>query len=836
MRKSSFNENWLVKKGTASPLMEMFQPSGEASLRVDLPYDAMIAEKQDPDTKSQGQTGFYPGKAYHYIKRFHAPVEWAGGHTLLELEGAYMQARVFVNGDYAGGHPHGYSNFYIDLDRFLKFGAENEIDVLVNNSQELNSRWYSGSGLYRGANILTSGPVHIKEDGARFLAPEVDSEVAVVTAAIEIANTSNATRKIKVETVITEPGGRAACVEASAAHVFSASVLTQRQRMYIKSPEMWDCDNPSLYQFTVRLLDGDTVLDEVSGTLGIRSLSLDPARGLRINGKSVKLRGACIHHDNGIIGASTYYRAEERRCLQLKEAGFNCIRSSHHPISKAMLDACDRHGMLVMDELSDMWTRPKNTNDYSQFFPDFWEKDVELMVGKDFNHPCVIIYSLGNEIQEIGTAHGAAINRRIAEKFKREDPSRYTTNALNGLIAVMQDMGQIMADITGMTPEEMARRAQQAAEAKTAGNEESSGSDELNGMMNIMVGPIADAMARHPIMTERLEEAAGALDIAGYNYLTGRHEMDGAIRPNRVVLGTETFPPDIARLWDIAKRNPHVIGDMTWTGYDYLGEAGIGVFQYNGKGAFSATYPDKAAYVGDIDLIGCRRPISYLREIVFGLRKEPCISVLRMNRNGQTPGKTAWMHKDAISSWTWPGFEGEIASIEVFSDAEEVELTLNGQYFGRQPAGEKNGYAAQFAMPYAPGDLTATAVRNGMPCESHTLVTAESATVLRIDIDRQNLSAGLPDLAYITITLADAKGNQNLFESQEITISVQGCGKLLGFGSADPQSANSYQNTAWATYDGYLLAAVRSTGEAGEIKIKVSSEACGEVEKTIVIS
>ncbi|MDR2749971.1 MAG: DUF4982 domain-containing protein [Clostridiales bacterium] len=532
---------------------------------------------------------------------------------------------------------------------------------------------------------------------------------------------------------------------------------------------------------TVKVLDGDAVLDEVSGTFGIRSLSLDPVRGLRLNGKSVKLRGACIHHDNGVIGANTYYRAEERRCLQLKAAGFNCIRSAHNPISKAMLEACDRHGMLVMDELSDMWTRPKNTNDYAQYFPDYWEKDVELMVGKDFNHPSVIMYCIGNEIQEISTANGAALNRKIAEKFKQEDPSRYTTNALNGLIAVMQDLGKILADITGITPEEMAQKA------SSANSGESTGSDELNGMMNIMEGPVADAIARHPIMTEKLEDAAGALDIAGYNYLTGRHELDGTIRPNRIVLGTETFPPDIARLWGIVKRNPHVIGDMTWTGYDYLGEAGIGVFQYEGKTAFSATFPDKAAYVGDIDLIGYRRPISFLRETVFGLRKEPYISVERINRNGQKPGKTSWMHKDAISSWTWPGFEGEPASIDVFSDADEVELSLNGKSCGKQPAGESNGFVAHFNIPYASGTLTATAVRNGTPCESYSLQTAESAVALNIDIDRPNLSAGLPDLAYVTITLEDKNGLQTLFESQEIKIFVEGCGKLLGFGSADPK-------------------------------------------------
>jgi beta-galactosidase len=390
----------------------------------------------------------------------------------------------------------------------------------------------------------------------------------------------------------------------------------------------------------------------------------------------------------------------------------------------------------------------------------------------------------------------------------------------------MPDMGKILADLTGMTPEQLAAKGQAPAG-------EGAGSEELNGMMNMMVGPLADAMAVHPILSARLAEAAAALDVAGYNYLTGRHRQDRDLCPNRMVLGSETFPPEIPRLWEIVKANPHVIGDMTWTGYDYLGEAGIGIFRYGGQTAFTAAFPDRAAYVGDIDLIGNRRPVSYLREIVFGLRKTPYISVERMDRQGQ-PAKTAWMYKDALPSWTWPGFEGKPAALDVFSDAEEVELFLNGQPCGKMPAGPQQGCAAHFTVPYAPGELTARAVRGGVAGEAFTLKTAGPEVRLHLAADRETLQAGGQDLAYLAITLTDGNGLWNMNAQKTVTITVEGAGTLLGLGSADPQAAGSYQDPTWPTYDGALLAVVRSAKEAGEIRVTASAPGCADVTAVLV--
>ena len=832
MLRKQFNEDWTVSSSAGGSLAEAFLKGREEGKKVTLPHDAMVEEERTPDTRNGSQTGFYPGGMYQYEKKFFAPENWREETVILELEGAYMNARVYVNGDYAGGYPHGYSNFYVCLDHFLKIGQENELKIVVNNGMELNSRWYSGSGLYRNVNLLTGKRLHIPADGLRITTPEIDEAAAVAAVETRLVNEEKVNRKICLITEIRDAQGNIAAADTAHATVFGGTEITVRQRMAVVNPSLWDCDSPNLYSCSVRVVQEETVWDEAREHFGIRKLSLDAVNGLRINGREVKLRGSCIHHDNGIIGACTLERAEERRCEIMKAAGFNCIRSAHHPMSRAMLDACDRLGMLVMDELSDMWTRSKNNNDYSMNFQDYWEKDVELLVAKDFNHPCVILYSMGNEIQEAGTAKGAELNRRINEKIKSLDNTRYTTNAINGMLAVMDSMGQIMSDILGKTPEQMMAEAAEAAAQKEeevqkegAGSNEG-GSDALNSMMGMMVGPLADAMASHRIMTEKTDEFVDAMDIAGYNYMTGRHEMEHQIRPNRIVLGTETFPADIVRLWSIVKKNKHVIGDMTWTGYDYLGEAGIGIFYYDGTVNFSSHWPDRVAYIGDINLIGYRRPISYLREIVYGLRKNPYIAVERPEHYGEKCGKTPWMWKNNIASWTWKGQEGNPVNIDVYSDADEVELFLNGKSLGRKAAGESAGFTAAFETVYEPGELRAVGYVDGEVSGTHILQTAAEEVSLCVEADRRVLKADGADLSFLTVSLRDKDGRENLQAVKEITVQVEGVGTLQGFGSADPQALGSYQDTVWKTYDGYVMAAVRAGREPGAIRVTFAAEGC----------
>lgn len=813
MLRTKINDNWQLAKGGTS-MMSSLQGGLEYE-NVNLPHDAMVHEERTPDTANGTQTGYWPGGLYTYTKKVYAPEEWRDKTAILEFEGVYMTAMVYVNGNLAVTNLHGYSNFYVVLDKYLEYGQENEIKVVADNASEKNSRWYSGSGIYRNVNLLVGARIHVPADGVKITTPSVAKDASTVEVATTIKNLTRGKEKITVEVLITNSGviyGK----DVVGVTMYGEAEETVRQSICIEKARLWSPNDPFLYECTVNVYAGKEKLDEVHEPLGIRKLELDAEHGLRINGEQVKLRGTCIHHDNGIIGATTLEKAEERRCRQMKEAGFNSIRSAHHPMSKAMLDACDKYGVLVMDELTDMWTNHKNANDFALHFLDCMETEIKRMVAKDYNHPSVILYSTGNEIPDMGTARGAQLNRQMCNLLHDLDPSRFTTNAINGLLALGPKMGIVIQEL---------REAQKKqAEASGEGGEE--GASALNGMMALMTGESGDAVACHPLMTESIAESSEAMDIIGLNYLTGRHVLEKELHPNKTVLGTETFPADIVRLWSIVKNYDHVLGDYTWTGYDYLGEAGCGVFYYDGTQNFMGVYPDRTAYIGDINLIGYRRPISYLREIVFGLRKAPYIAVERVDKYGMPHSITAWMHKDNVASWTWPGYEGKPANVDVYSEADEVELFLNGTSLGRKAAGEANGFTASYEITYEPGELLAVSYRDGEETGRDVLYTAKDEVQMQVDCEGEVLKADGEDLAFVTVKLTDDQGVENLFAQKEITVTVEGAGTLQGFGNADPRAIGSYDDPTWKTFDGYVMAVVRAGREAGTIKVRFDAEGC----------
>ena len=827
MKKQLFHTGWTISRQPGKSMVEAMMSSEEEKEPIVLPYDAMIHEAVAKDTKNAGQTGYYPGKMYYYTKEFEAPQDWEDKLVQLEFEGSYGKTLIYLNGDYVGEQKYGYTNFYVTLNDSLNYGGNNHLEVVVNNEQEKNSRWYSGSGLYRNVQMYVANEVYIPADGVRIQTPEVSGDEAVIDVQIKLNNRGLKKHAVKVEVTISNQNGGMEAKRVCPVTLFADGTEHIEQRLVIQNPKLWSVEEPNLYQCKIQILEGNKVWDEAGDTFGIRTLHLNPYSGFCVNGEPVKLRGACIHHDHGIIGAAELRDAETRKIKKLKEAGFNCIRMAHHPAGKTLLEVCDREGMLVMDEFSDMWTRTKNANDFANDFHENWEQIIEAMVAKDYNHPSVILYGMGNEIQEAGTAKGAQTGRKIHQKIKSLDPARYTTNAVNGIFACgdrfMEVVGQSMQQLGIPIPDmqQAARDGQQSSEQQSSAQ---GGSDALNSMMSVMVGPLADAIALHPIMTEMTEEFMETMDVAGYNYLTGRHAKEHELYPHRVVLGTETFPGDIANLWKTVQENTHVIGDMTWTGYDYLGEAGIGIFHYDGGVNFQAMYPERAAYIGDLDILGNRRPISYYREIIYGLRKTPYIGVERVNRYGKNIGQTPWMWKDNIASWTWNGYEGKTAVIDVLSDADEVELFLNGVSKGRKAAGKANDYMAVFQITYEPGELKAVAVRDGKACESFALNTAGKAEKLSIDTDRTTMEANGQDLAYVMIGLQDEAGNQNLWEEKEIAVQIEGAGSLAGFGSAEPSCERSYFDTVCKTYDGYVMAVIRAGLEPGTTTLTVSAE------------
>lgn len=818
MEKIGFNEGWSVQPGMKGPFDDLMGMSSAGRL-VTLPHDAMIYEQRDPAAVSGGATGFYPIKNYTYVKEFEVPEDWKERSVTLEFEGVSQYAQVFLNGQRVAEHPNPYTGFYVALEGRLRYGEKNTLKVMAASS-ELSSRWYPGAGMFRPVVLHMGGKVHIEPDGVRVAAEEVETDLAVLGVSVAIHNGDGAEKAIRVETRVTAPDG-AKTVENSWTTVKAGQRCRVRQRVQVESPKLWDTEHPELYQIEVSLYEGEMLLDAAQELTGIRKLSLDAKHGLRINGKPVKLRGACIHHDNGILGACTLDKAEEFRCRKLKEAGFNSIRSTHHPMSKEMLKACDRLGMLVMDELSDMWVEPKNPHDYAQHFEANWERDIEAMVAKDFNHPSVVLYSTGNEIPDLAHTLGKEWNRKLAGRLKELDPTRYVTNGMNGFLLLGGHMAEIMAEAT-----------QAAAEPAPAPQEGGDGGiDEMNKTMGAMPPDAWQKLCNCAYMDRQLKEIAGDLDVTGLNYMAERYEADCRDYPSRITVGSETYPPDIVINWPLVEAHPNVLGDFCWTGYDYLGEAGIGDYNYGqAENGFGGTpWPQRTAACGDINLIGYRRPVSYLREIVFGLRREPYIAVERMDRYGKAATHTQWAYKkDVIGSYTWDGFEGRETSVDVFSAVEEVELFINGKSQGKRPAGKAHSYTASWTIRYEPGELLAVGYENGVETGRTVLKTAGKNVQLSAESNTGTLTADGADLAFITVCLKDQDGNENLQEKRTVSVTVEGPGVLQGFGSANPRSEGSYQDTQWETYDGCVMAVVRSGLEEGTVKVRFSAEDCGE--------
>lgn len=817
MLRQSFNDKWTFFKGVKN----LNLGGADQAVEVTLPHDAMILEQRDSACKNQNNTGFFPGGDYTYKKTFFAPKEYENKNILIEFEGVYMNAMVYINGDFAGKCPFGYSNFYVNANRFLKFDSDNEIKVLVLNGAELNSRWYTGSGIYRNVNLLVGEQLHIKEDGVKITTPDIEEGLAVVAISTTIENNGFQSKNAYLYTEILNEDGQVVATDKSPVTLFSGETLTVKQRVYVEQPLLWSVEEPNLYTYSSKLLVEDHIVDEEKGHFGIRKLQLDTKNGFRINGEVVKLRGACIHHDNGVLGASTFERAEERRVEILKKAGFNAIRSAHQPMSKAMLDACDRLGMLVMDETFDMWTSNKTQYDYALNFHEWWEKDVQSMVEKDYNHPSVIMYSIGNEIPESGTKHGAELNRTIADKVRELDGTRFVISSVNGWLCIMDRLGEVMASF--------ATGNQAAAEQQPQTNEINSVMSSIVGMMNQIAG--------HELVGAVTEQTFVGSDIAGYNYMSGRYEIDKELYPNRLICGTESMPRDIDINWRLTKSNSHILGDFAWAGWDYLGEAGIGKVDYTldeSKGIYGP-YPWYIAYCGDIDIVGNRRPASYYREIVWGLRKEPYIAVQRPHHYHDKYMSSAWSWSDSIASWTWPGSENESIKVEVYSDAEEVELLVNGVSVGKAAAGEANRFKAIFDIVYIPGELIAVAYNNGEETGRMVLQSAGQGLALKLNSDRKELNASGSDLAYIMISLTDENGILQDATDRKVSITVEGAGSLQGFGSADPKSLENFFDTERTTFDGKVLAVIRSKSEVGVIKVTASAEGCPPEEIAITV-
>ena len=731
---------------------------------LDLPHDWSIEGRIGPDNPMGGSGGFFPAGVAWYRRTFTVPAAWSGKRVSVEFEGIYMNATVHVNGHNLGTHPYGYTTFFHDLTPHLRPGGENVLAIRVDNSRQRNSRWYSGSGIYRHVWVHVTGPVHVAPWGISITTPEASDARAKVSVKTRVANESGMRSDIVLETVIYGGSGAIAGRSTAGAAVNAGDSVEGSQEIAVDKPALWAPDSPNLYRAVTRLMQDGKAVDEVTTAFGIRSIEWSAEKGFVLNGTPLKMAGGCVHHDNGPLGAAAFDRAEERRVQLFKEAGFNAIRAAHNPPSPAFLDACDRLGMLVMDEAFDCWSRGKNPHDYSEAFQEWWQRDIDAMVLRDRNHPSVAVWSIGNEVPERGEPLGAQEAGTIADYLRKIDHTRPVTSALNFIPGKWSDTDGFYA----------------------------------------------------------------ALDIAGYNYNLNNHVEDHKRVPSRLMACTESYAQSTFDYWAMVEDFPYIAGDFVWTAIDYLGESGLGRSYYRdpkdtSREGYGAPYPWHGADCGDLDMCGSRKAISHYRNIVWNRGEKLYLGVRQTPPEGKELRVTRWAVWPVYASWTWPGMEGKPLEVEIYSRGESVRLYLGDTLIGEKPTTRAEKFKANFSVTYAPGVLRAVAVEGGKSVAEAVLRTAGEPARIRLTADRTSLRANGQDLSFVTAEVLDAKGQPHPNAEHEVSFTLKGQGAIAGLGSGDMTSEEPYQGSQRRLFHGKALVVVRTSRRAGALTLTASA-------------
>ncbi len=812
MRKERQADGWLFWK----------EGHEDTPQEVHVPHDAMLTEIRQPELENGSASGFFPGGKYFYRKELTVTAEDMNETWILEFEGIYMDSRVFLNGEAVGGHYYGYTNFFVDITEKRKIGR-NELLVVADNSKTPNSRWYSGSGIYRPVNLYRSGRTYIVPDGVQIQTVSLNPAVLHIT--FEAVMTEQQTVSVKImrdgRTVQSAENMQAIPIDSRNPQQGDKTGTADRKcfvlnDITVPNAAYWSHEHPDLYRITVELTENHRVADAVTIPYGIRQLNWDSMHGFQVNGETVKLKGGCVHHDNGPLGAATNDKAEYRKISKMKALGYNAIRYSHNPAGKNFLRICDELGMYVIDETFDQWKLPQSTYDYATHFDEEWEKDLTALVRKDFNHPSVIMYCVGNEITDTGLPHGAAVCKMLCTKIKEMDSSRPTLLAINSMLSVLarKQYEKKMAE-AAMTEEE--RKAQE---------EKNVGSKDVNDIITLL--PKIMASITPESLEALIHEVVECVDIVGYNYgenlYAGTHEL----APQRVILSSETFPARIGEHWPNVLSAPYVIGDFMWTAWDYLGEAGVGLPFYGSEQApFSKSYPCLTAGCGSIDLTGYTESQGRYTSVIFGTEKKPCIAVRPVNHSGEPYTVGKWRLTDAVDSWTWDGYEGKTAEIEVYSIGAEVELWQS--ICGGAPVmidrKELTQCRASFTTEYQPGKLLAVSFdAEGNEIERSELISGDPDSMqLQIQPEEDSIHGDGEDLLYVNITITDMHGVPHILRDQKITVTVEGAGELIALASANPETEEYFSDKDHTSYHGRLLAIVRPKKETGSIRIKAKA-------------
>lgn len=819
MKIINLDDKWTFRRGYLDSVGMLSEDPGTV---VNLPHDGMIGTPVTPDAPAKSDSGYFVGGLTNYTKFVMIPAEWKNDCVGLAFDGAMMNATIDINGGRVGLQNYGYAPFYVDLTPYVTFGEENRITVNLNTASQPNSRWYTGSGLFRGVKLCHSPRVHIVTDGVFVKTKEVADGYAFLEAQVEVENTTLESRMVEVSLQISEEGKEDDLVQTKRViQVNSGSRETARIALNLANPKLWDAEHPNLYQVKVFAKDLGvyrthfersevTPVDEATVLFGVRTITADAVRGLRINGKEVKLKGGCLHHDNGLLGAVSLYEMEARKIRKLKEVGFNAIRTAHNPPSAALIEACDRLGMYVFDEAFDAWGIGKRAGDYSLYFNSQWEKDLTAFVKRDRPHPSVILWSIGNEIPERGgLGNGYTVATKLAETIHKLDGTRPVSNGICTLWAGLDD-----ALATGRA------QTQNAAE------------DQASVMWEYVTEPFTNG-----------------LDIVGYNYMEDNYERDHEMFPERVMLGSENFPQQIGYRWPLVERLPYVIGDFTWTAWDYLGEAGIGKSVYVNeddplvkKGSWSlmpqpgSPFPWRLANDADFDITGHMLPQGAYRSVVWGSEKTHLFS-MHPDTFRKVEMITMWGFPAVLPNWNYSGYEGKPVELVVYSKAEEVEVFVNGKSIGRKEVCMERPmpYSARFETVYEPGEVVAVSFCGGKEISRDVLVTAGESAEVALIAEKSEMRADGHDVICVGIELRDKDGIVVPDAAVPLKVKVEGCGVLAGFGSANPVTDEDYTDEETVSYRGRAMAIIRSGYESGTVRVEVSAEGMATVKAELSV-
>lgn len=791
-RKLSFNNDWLFSKEDKLEARQI-NYNDLSWRKLDLPHDWSIEDLPNqfhdsivgPFSKAaiaNRDSGFLIGGTAWYRKHFILDKSTHDKKVFIQFDGVYMNSDVWINGKHLGNHPYGYTSFYYDLTPYLlPAGQSNVIAVQVKN-EGINSRWYSGSGIYRNVWLTIVNPLHIDIWGTYITTPSVSEKEAKISIETKISHNKENNPFILL-TELYDGSGKMVGSDKQNSTVFKDHSGKITQSIKIENPKLWTLENPALYKAVVKIIKGDKVIDQTTTPFGIRTIKFNAKSGFTLNEKNILLKGGNIHHDNGPLGAVAIDRAEERKVELLKQNGYNAIRFSHNPPSPAILDACDKLGMLVIDEAFDAWGDPKRPQDYHLYFNEWWQKDIESMVLRDRNHPSIIMWSIGNEIYESIDTDGYQKGKMLAEAVRALDPTRAVTMAIPKFIMAM------------------------------SGRKGKKWDDTAPSFNNV--------------------------DVSGYNYATSKYEKDHSLYPDRVMYESESFPPQAYESWEVTKKFPYAIGMFSWSAMDYIGEAGLGAprlipeSKETDSGLFlEPAWPIFNAFCGELDLIGNKKVNSYYLDVVWERSKVEML-VQPTIPKGYKEVDFFYNFPKQIKSWSFPGDESKKMKVFVHTRAELVKLELNGKIISVQPV-LPNTITTEFSVPYSPGILVARCFSRGKEIASQTLKTVGAPYAVRLKADRSSIKADPNDLSYVNVEIVDQQGNVVPYKDDLLVkYKIEGVGKIAGVGNGNPEDMSSFQQPQKKVFQGRGLVIVRPSGGKGIATVSASVDGLKSTELKI---